>query len=172
MMEVDALDENESYEDKEGRPKSGIHSSLLLDRQVLVVDEPGNRRIETLAIVAKIMPHATIETADSCEEAETRLDENRFDTFVVNLLMPGYSSSSFVKGIFNHDDHPLMVGFSADKMSDAYDPKKGIKIKPLRKLFELETLVEEGAPELSEEELEELDEIDDVDEEIDEEIER
>jgi DNA-binding NtrC family response regulator len=107
------------------------------------------------------MPNSTIETSDSCEEAETRLGENRFDTFVVNLLMPGYSSSSFVKGIFNHDDHPLMVGFSADKMSDAYDPKKGIKIKPLRKLFELETLVEEGEPEILDEELEGVEELDD-----------
>jgi DNA-binding NtrC family response regulator len=120
--------------DTEG--KAGIHPSLLIERKVLVVDEEGQRRQETVEIVRKVLPHAKIAVSNSPEEAETEMRKKEYDTYVVNLLMPGYSSSEFVKAVHNHPRHPLIVGFSADKMSDAYDPKKGIKIKPLRKLFE------------------------------------
>jgi hypothetical protein len=60
-----------------------------------------------------------------------------FDTYVVNFLMPGFSNSKFVKAVANHPEHPLLVGFAADKMSDALDPKKGLKIIPLKRLFDL-----------------------------------
>jgi hypothetical protein len=58
---------------------------------------------------------------------------------VVNFLMPGYSSSPFVKAVANHPEHPLLIGFAADKMSDAVDPKKGLKIIPLKRLFDMDT---------------------------------
>ncbi|MFC1584469.1 hypothetical protein ACFL5V_02860 [Fibrobacterota bacterium] len=119
--------------------KTSIHPSLLSSRRVLIVDEEGDRRLETAEIVKKILPNAKISVAGSPEEAEVQINKKGYDTYVVNLLMPGYSNSEFVKAVHNHPKHPLMVGFSADKMSDAYDPKKGIKIKPLRKLFEINT---------------------------------
>ena len=61
-----------------------------------------------------------------------------FDTYVVNFLMPGYSASPFVKAVANHPDHPLLIGFAADKISDALDQKKGLKIIPLKRLFDLD----------------------------------
>jgi len=118
--------------------KSGLHASLAKARNVLVVDEAGSRRDETIEILKTVLPNVTISVANSPELAEEEVNKNFFDTYVVNLLMPGYSSSNFVKAVHNNDNHPLLVGFSADKMSDAYDPKKGIKVKPLRKLFEME----------------------------------
>ena len=145
MLEIDAVDENDTLDDKDEKGLSNsLHKSLLQDRRILVVDEAGTRREETVAIVKKILPNAKVETANGPEEAEIKMYKKSYDTFVVNLLMPGYSASSFVKAIHNHDEHPLMVGFAADKMSDAYDPKKGIKIKPLRKLFEVDSFRELG----------------------------
>jgi PleD family two-component response regulator len=120
--------------DTESKPS--IHFSLTANRNILVVDEEGPRRQETVDIVQKILLNADIDVAASPEQALAMMKQNEYDTFVVNLLMPGYSSSEFVKEVHNHSSHPLIVGFSADKMSDAYDPKKGIKVKPLRKLFE------------------------------------
>ncbi len=121
-------------------PVKKLTASLTAERYVLVVDEEGQRRLETVEIVKQILPNAEIETADAPEIAEVKMSSHDYDTYVVNFLMPGYSSSNFVKTICNHPKSPLLVGFAADKMSDAYDPKKGIKIKPLSRLFEIESI--------------------------------
>lgn len=141
-MEENETPENGSQSEEtllEKDKNSALHASLTANRQVLVVDEEGQRRDETVTIINTILPNADVFTADSTEDAEGKMQKSNYDTFVINLLMPGYSSSNFVKAVHNDPRHPLMVGFSADKMSDAYDPKKGIKVKPLRKLFEINT---------------------------------
>ena len=117
------------------------------ERIILVVDEEGQRRNETVAIITQILPNAEIEVADDPEEALGMMAEGDFDTFVVNFLMPGYSSSPFVKAVANHPEHPLLIGFAADKMSDAVDPKKGLKIIPLKRLFDLDTSNSTDTPE-------------------------
>lgn len=117
--------------------KSGS-SSLLAPRQVLVVDEEGQRRDETVEVVQKILPNAAISVATGPDEAKAKMESKEFDTFVINLLMPGYSSSEFVKSVANHPKHPILIGFAADKMSDAFDPRRGIKLKPLKRLFEID----------------------------------
>ena len=149
--------DDEEHEDPD---KPAIHPSLMLDRMVLVIDEAGQRRDETCVIVKQILPNSIISTADSPADAHKKIAKAQFDTYVINLLMPGYSSSPVVKAITNDPLHPLLVGFAADKMSDAYDPKKGIKIKPLRRIFEIESAKEEDV-------LVDVDEIDDVDAEAD-----
>jgi CheY-like chemotaxis protein len=116
-----------------------VGSTDTSERIILVVDEEGQRRNETVAIITQILPNAVIEVANDPEEALEMMEEGDFDTFVVNFLMPGYSSSPFVKAVANHPEHPLLIGFAADKMSDAVDPKKGLKIIPLKRLFDLDT---------------------------------
>jgi PleD family two-component response regulator len=108
------------------------------ERYILVVDEEGQRRNETMTIVSQILPNAIVEVADDPEEALEIMQEADFDTYVVNFLMPGYSASPFVKAVANHPDHPLLIGFAADKISDALDQKKGLKIIPLKRLFDLD----------------------------------
>jgi hypothetical protein len=49
--------------------------------------------------------------------------------------------------VANHPEHPLLIGFAADKMSDAVDPKKGLKIIPLKRLFDLDTSTATETPE-------------------------
>ncbi len=108
------------------------------ERYILVVDEEGPRRGETVTIISQILPNAIVEVADDPDEAWDIMQDVEFDTYVVNFLMPGYSASAFVKAVANHPDHPLLLGFAADKISDAVDPKKGLKIIPLKRLFDLE----------------------------------
>jgi PleD family two-component response regulator len=112
------------------------------ERYILVVDEEGQRRNETMTIVSQILPNAVVEVADDPEEALEIMQEADFDTYVVNFLMPGYSASPFVKAVANHPDHPLLIGFAADKISDALDQKKGLKIIPLKRLFDLDVNTE------------------------------
>jgi len=114
------------------------------ERFILVVDEEGQRRNETMSIVSQILPNAVVEVADDPEEALEIMQEADFDTYVVNFLMPGYSASPFVKAVANHPDHPLLIGFAADKISDALDQKKGLKIIPLKRLFDLDVAPETG----------------------------
>lgn len=140
-------DEEEFEEEAEGEDADEdvaldpavIGSTDTSERIILVVDEEGQRRNETVAIITQILPNAVIEVANDPEEALEMMEEGDFDTFVVNFLMPGYSSSPFVKAVANHPEHPLLIGFAADKMSDAVDPKKGLKIIPLKRLFDLDT---------------------------------
>lgn len=108
------------------------------ERYILVVDEEGPRRGETVAIISQILPNAIVEVADDPDEAWDIMQDVEFDTYVVNFLMPGFSASAFVKAVANHPDHPLLLGFAADKISDAVDPKKGLKIIPLKRLFDLD----------------------------------
>ncbi len=108
------------------------------ERIILVVDEDGQRRTETVSIVQQILPNAVIELADDPEEALEVMEEAEFDTYVVNFLMPGFSASPFVKAVTNHPDRPLLIGFAADKISDALDQRKGLKIIPLKRLFDLD----------------------------------
>lgn len=108
------------------------------ERLILVVDEEGQRRTETISIVSQILPNAVIEVADDPDEALEIMGDLDFDTYVVNFLMPGYSASPFVKAVANHPDHSLLIGFAADKISDALDQRKGLKIIPLKRLFDLE----------------------------------
>lgn len=137
--EEEALFTDETESDDEPGLEASLGVTDTSERIILVVDEEGQRRNETVAIISQILPNAVIETANDPEEALGMMEEGDFDTFVVNFLMPGYSSSPFVKAVANHPEHPLLIGFAADKMSDAVDPKKGLKIIPLKRLFDLDT---------------------------------
>lgn len=143
-------DEDEEH-DRDVAPNGVLVATDTSERIILVVDEEGQRRNETVAIICQILPNAEIEVADDPEEALEMMGEGDFDTYVVNFLMPGYSSSPFVKAVANHPEHPLLIGFAADKMSDAVDPKKGLKIIPLKRLFDLDTANSVEPPESSEE---------------------
>lgn len=150
--EEDAVSSDDSPFGDESSEEEGSLEGVLgtpdtSERIILVVDEEGQRRNETVAIITQILPNAVIEVASDPEEALGMMEEGDFDTFVVNFLMPGYSSSPFVKAVANHPEHPLLIGFAADKMSDAVDPKKGLKIIPLKRLFDLDTSSSSENPE-------------------------
>lgn len=132
-------DEGEEEDEVVALDPAVLGATDTSERIILVVDEEGQRRNETVSIITQILPNAVIEVANDPEEALEMMEEGDFDTFVVNFLMPGYSSSPFVKAVANHPEHPLLIGFAADKMSDAVDPKKGLKIIPLKRLFDLDT---------------------------------
>jgi hypothetical protein len=125
-------------EDEEDTFDASFIPTDTSERYILVVDEEGKRRNETVTIISQILPNAIVEVADDPEEASEIMQDCDFDTFVVNFLMPGYSASPFVKSVANHFEHPLLLGFAADKISDAVDPKKGLKIIPLKRLFDLD----------------------------------
>ncbi len=139
MVEEEKKDLAQALEsDDDGSWEATFVPTDTSERYILVVDEEGQRRSETTTIISQILPNAIVEVADDPEEALEMMQDCEFDTFVVNFLMPAYSASTFVKAVANHPDHPLLIGFAADKISDAVDPKKGLKIIPLKRLFDLD----------------------------------
>jgi hypothetical protein len=139
LLEEEKKDLAKALRDDEDEPlETAFIPTDTSERYILVVDEEGQRRNETLTIVQQILPNAVVEVADDPEEALEIMQDVEFDTYVVNFLMPGYSASPFVKAVANHPDHPLLIGFAADKISDALDQKKGLKIIPLKRLFDLD----------------------------------
>jgi CheY-like chemotaxis protein len=139
LLEEEKRDLIKALRDDEDEPlETAFVPTDTSERYILVVDEEGQRRNETVSIVQQILPNAVVEVADDPEEAHEIMQEADFDTFVVNFLMPGYSASQFVKAVANHPDHPLLIGFAADKISDALDQRKGLKIIPLKRLFDLD----------------------------------
>jgi CheY-like chemotaxis protein len=139
LLEEEKRDLAKALRDDEDEPlETAFVPTDTSERFILVVDEEGQRRTETVTIVQQILPNAVVEVADDPEEAFEVMQEADFDTYVVNFLMPGYSASPFVKAVANHPDHPLLIGFAADKISDALDQRKGLKIIPLKRLFDLD----------------------------------
>lgn|GEM_PF-1495130 len=146
LLEEEKRDLAKALRDDEDEPlETAFVPTDTSERFILVVDEEGQRRNETVSIVQQILPNAVIEVADDPEEALEVMEEADFDTYVVNFLMPGFSASPFVKAVANHPDHPLLIGFAADKISDALDQRKGLKIIPLKRLFDLDAPNEAGA---------------------------
>lgn len=146
LLEQEKRDLAKALRDDEDEPlETAFIPTDTSERFILVVDEEGQRRNETVTIVQQILPNAVIEVADDPEEALEVMEEADFDTYVVNFLMPGYSASPFVKAVANHPDHPLLIGFAADKISDALDQRKGLKIIPLKRLFDLDVSPAEAA---------------------------
>jgi CheY-like chemotaxis protein len=143
LLEEEKRDLIKALRDDEDEPlETSFVPTDTSERFILVVDEEGQRRNETVTIVSQILPNAVVEVADDPEEALEVMQEADFDTYVVNFLMPGYSASPFVKAVANHPDHPLLIGFAADKISDALDQRKGLKIIPLKRLFDLDVNTE------------------------------
>jgi CheY-like chemotaxis protein len=143
LLEEEKRDLIKALRDDEDEPlETAFVPTDTSERFILVVDEEGQRRNETVTIVQQILPNAVVEVADDPEEALEVMQEADFDTYVVNFLMPGYSASPFVKSVANHPDHPLLIGFAADKISDALDQRKGLKIIPLKRLFDLDVNTE------------------------------
>jgi hypothetical protein len=150
LLEEEKRDLIQALREEEDEPlETAFVPTDTSERFILVVDEEGQRRNETVTIVSQILPNAVVEVADDPEEAFEIMQDCDFDTYVVNFLMPGYSASPVVKAVANHPDHPLLIGFAADKISDALDQRKGLKIIPLKRLFDLDVNTETAAKDKS-----------------------
>ena len=127
---ADPLFGDESGEAEEGVLEAVLANTDTSERIILVVDEDGQRRNETVSIITQILPNAVIEVADDPEEALGMMEEGDFDTFVVNFLMPGYSSSPFVKAVANHPGASAPDRFRRGQDVGCGGSQKGIENHP------------------------------------------
>lgn len=105
-------------------------------RRVLLWEGDENRRNCAVEVVSGLLTGAYVEGVATEAEALTKLDEELWDTFVVDFYNEGCSESEFVKKVNNYPNSILvalnLAPFTLPEERNRY------KVEPLRKLFEIE----------------------------------
>ncbi|MBO7501171.1 MAG: response regulator [Fibrobacterales bacterium] len=104
------------------------------ERHVLIVEPDEERRKLMVAIATELMPNATLQEAEDDEEGEVALEEDEFQMVVMDLQVPGFSTSEFVRTVHNNESI-VFVALSLDNFEPG-DEKNRLKLDSLRKLFE------------------------------------
>lgn len=105
-------------------------------RRVLIWEADENRRKYAVEVVSGLLTGAYVEGVASEADALQKLDEELWDTFVVDFYNESCSESEFVKKVNNYPNSILvalnLAPFTLPEERNRY------KVEPLRKLFEIE----------------------------------
>lgn len=139
---VDTFDEDKDLDFISDEPanEDNIESALkprdYSSRRVLIWEGDENRRNYAIEVISNLLTGAYVEGVGSEAEALQKLDEELWDTFVVDFYNEGCSESEFVKKVNNYPNAILvalnLAPFTLPEERNRY------KIEPLRKLFEIE----------------------------------
>ena len=131
-MELNIPEEQANEDNIESAMKQRDYSS----RRVLLWEPDENRRNCAVEVISGLLTGAFVEGVASEEEALQKLDEELWDTFVVDFYNEGCSESEFIKKVNNYPNAILvalnLAPFTLPEERNRY------KIEPLRKLFEIE----------------------------------
>lgn len=119
-------------ENMESAMKTRDYSS----RRILLWEGDENRRNCAVEVVSGLLTGAFVDSVATEEEALRKLDEELWDTFVVDFYNEGCSESEFVKKVNNYPNSILVaLNFAPFTLPEE---RNRYKIEPLRKLFEIE----------------------------------
>ncbi len=127
QLEKELMEESSNAMRERPTPVSG-------PRRVLVVEPDETRRKLMVAIVCELMPGSSVQEAEDEDEAEVALEEDEFEMAILDLQVPGFSSSEFVRTV-NNNESTILVSLNLNNLEPG-DEKNKSKIDPLRKLFE------------------------------------
>ncbi len=124
-------------------------------RRVLIWEADENRRKYAVEVVSGLLTGAYVEGVASEADALQKLDEELWDTFVVDFYNESCSESEFVKKVNNYPNSILvalnLAPFTLPEERNRY------KVEPLRKLFEIEKAKSDDDASLNEDSFEEDD---------------
>ncbi len=139
---VNTFDEDKDLDfiSGESANEDNIESALkprdYSSRRVLIWEGDENRRNYAIEVISSLLTGAYVEGVASEAEALQKLDEELWDTFVVDFYNEGCSESEFVKKVNNYPNAILvalnLAPFTLPEERNRY------KIEPLRRLFEIE----------------------------------
>lgn len=132
-MEEEELEE--FFEANEHNIESASMERDYSDRKILVMDHNPETCENTRDVLAELLTGAYVDLADTMEKGEIMLDENDYDTAVVDLRTEEVSKSEFVKKVNNSD--LVLIALTYEQLSLS-DERSRFKLEPLRKLFEFE----------------------------------
>ncbi len=104
-------------------------------RHILLWEEDETRRNMSLEFLSDLLTGATIRAYATEEEAIEALDEDDWDTFVIDLMNENVSSSEFVKRANNYPAAILVAISFAFLELEERDP---VKLEQIRRLFDVE----------------------------------
>ena len=106
------------------------------ERRILIWEEDDTRRGACLEVLSDLLVGATFKAVKTEEEAMEQIENDDWDTFVVDFYTEGVSSSEFVKCANNYPGSILVaINMAPLTLPDERDPAK---TELLRRLFDLE----------------------------------
>ena len=106
------------------------------ERRILIWEEDDTRRGACLEVLSDLLVGATFKAVKTEEEAMEQIENDDWDTFVVDFYPEGVSSSEFVKCANNYPGSILVaINMAPLTLPDERDPAK---TELLRRLFDIE----------------------------------
>lgn len=106
------------------------------DRRILVWEEDDTRRETCLEVLTDLLVGATFKAVKTEAEAQEQLENDDWDTFVVDFYSDGVSSSEFVKNANNYPGSILVaINMAPLTLQEERDPAR---TELLRRLFDVE----------------------------------
>ena len=118
----------------------GVESAPVIrdysQRQILIWEEDDARREACLEVLTDLLVGATIKPVKTEAEALEQLDNEDWDTFVVDFYSEGVSESEFIKRVNNYPGSILVaISMGPLTLPDERDPAK---TELLRRLFDMD----------------------------------
>lgn len=105
-------------------------------RQILIWEEDDARREACLEVLTDLLVGATIKPVKTEAEALEQLENEDWDTFVVDFYSEGVSESEFIKRVNNYPGSILVaISMGPLTLPDERDPSK---TELLRRLFDMD----------------------------------
>lgn len=112
-------------------------ADIVLEPRTVLLVEPNEDRMKTSEeILTEVLVGSTITAIDDIEDAIDALDEDNFDTVIIDFAIEGVTESEFIK-VVNNDADIELISFNIDNL-DMNDDNNRYKLEPLKKLFEKE----------------------------------
>jgi hypothetical protein len=106
------------------------------ERRVLIWENDDAHRGACLEVLSDLLVGATIKAVKTEEEAMEQIENDDWDTFVVDFYTEGVSSSDFIKSVNNYPGSILVaINMGPLTLPDERDPAK---TELLRRLFDME----------------------------------
>ncbi len=106
------------------------------DRRILIWEEDDARREACLEVLTDLLIGATFKAVKTEAEAQEQLENDDWDTFVVDFYSDGVSASEFVKSANNYPGSILVaINMAPLTLPEERDPAR---TELLRRLFDVE----------------------------------
>lgn len=106
------------------------------DRRILVWEEDDGRREACLEVLTDLLVGATFKAVKTEAEAQEQLENDDWDTFVVDFYTDGVSSSEFIKNANNYPGS-ILVAINMAPLTLA-EEREPARTELLRRLFDVE----------------------------------
>ena len=143
VKEIDDFDDEEMdesakafFDEEESTENAQSVVRDYSERRVLIWESDDVHRNACLEVLSDLLVGATIKAVKTEEEAMDQIENDDWDTFVVDFYTEGVSASDFIKRVNNYPGSILVaINMGPLTLPDERDPAK---TELLRRLFDME----------------------------------